>query len=66
MKQYNIPIWEKLVLTVDEASELFNLGRDKIYELAKEYPTQFVLKNGKKILIKRKDFESFLQQNINI
>lgn len=61
-----IPIHEKFNLTVEEASKYFNIGRDKLYELANEDGYKFVLHNGRNILIKRKLFEKYLEQNTYI
>jgi excisionase family DNA binding protein len=58
----NIPINEKFNLTVVEASEYFNIGRDKLYELAKEDGCKFVIHNGRSVLIKRKVLEKYLEQ----
>lgn len=56
-----IPIWEKYALTINEASEYFNLGEKKIRFLANEYQDYgFVLHNGNKVLIKRRKFEEFI------
>jgi excisionase family DNA binding protein len=63
LKTQQIPIYEKFLLTVEEASQYFNIGRDKMYELAKEEGSKFVLHNGRIILIKRKLFEKYLEQN---
>ena len=57
----SVPISEKYSLTILEASEYFNIGRDKLYELAKEDGCKFVIHNGRNILIKRKLFEKYLE-----
>ena len=57
-----VPIHEKYTLTIAEAVEYFNIGRDKLYELAKEDGCKFVIRNGRSILIKRKAFEKHLEQ----
>ena len=62
MTKNNIPINEKFILTIAEASEYFNIGRDKLYELAKEDGCKFVIHNGRSILIKRKVLEKHLEQ----
>lgn len=62
MTNNNIPISEKFNLTITEASEYFNIGRDKLYELAKEDGCKFVIHNGRSILIKRKVLEKYLEQ----
>lgn len=65
-----VPIYEKFILTIEEASQYFNIGRDKLYELAKEDASKeggkFVLYNGRNILIKRKSFERFIDQKTYI
>ena len=55
-----IPISEKYILTIEEAREYFNIGRDKLYELTKDEGCKFVIYNGRNILIKRKAFEKYL------
>lgn len=61
-----VPINEKFNLTIAEASEYFNIGRDKLYELAKEDGCKFVIHNGRSILIKRKVLEKYLEQTAYI
>lgn len=60
-----IPIYQKQNLTIEEASAYFNIGRDKLYELAKNNE-KFVLRNGRTILFKRKIFEKYLEQVLYI
>lgn len=57
-----VPISEKFILTIAEASEYFNIGRDKLYDLAKEDGCKFVIHNGRSILIKRTILEKYLEQ----
>lgn len=59
-----IPIWEKYALTIREASEYYNIAETKLreYMLAnREAP--FVLKGGARLLVKRRLFEQFLDEN---
>ncbi len=59
----SVPVWEKYILTISEASEYFNLGEKKIRYLADNYNDYgFVLQNGSRILIKRKKFEDFIDE----
>ena len=53
---------EKFNLTVSEAIIYFNIGRDKLYELAKENGNDYTLHNGKTILFKRKQLEKYLEK----
>ena len=66
MKQINVPISEKINLTIKEASAYFGIGRDKLYEMVKDNQCNFVLRNGRNILIKRKVLEKYLEQNTYI
>lgn len=71
-KNYNtnsidVPIWERYLLTIEEASLLFRIGRNKLYRLAEENITSnWVLMNGNRILIKRKQFESLIDKQNSI
>lgn len=61
-KKYNVPIWKKINLSVEEAAAYSHLGENRIREeLSSEYCT-FCLKVGKsKKLVKRKEFELWCQ-----
>lgn len=57
-----VPIWEKTTLTVEEASEYSNIGINKIYSMLNEKSCTFALFVGKKRLVKRKEFEKYLER----
>ena len=57
-----VPIWEKMNLTVDEAAEYSNIGINKIRELTEKPSRPFVLWIGKKRVIKRKEFEKYIEK----
>lgn len=57
-----VPIYQKVTITVDEAANLTNIGKIKIYELVKERDCDFSLQVGKKILIKREPFIRYLMK----
>lgn len=61
-----VPIWEKLNLTIEEAAEYSNIGICKLQELAKQPNCPFVLYVGKKKLVKRKAFEEFLKNTLEL
>ena len=48
-----VPIWEKVTLTLEEAAEYSNIGINKIRELSNNPRCNFVIFVGKKRLIKR-------------
>ena len=58
-----VPIHEKLALTIREAAEYSNIGINKIDEMLRTPNCPFVLFVGKKKLVKRKEFEEFLEMN---
>ena len=61
-----VPIYEKLLLTKEEAAEYSHVGINKLEELLKVPNCPFVLYVGKKKLIKRRAFETFITENVEI
>lgn len=57
---------EKIALTVQEAAILSNVGENKLYSLVRQPRCPFVLHVGRKRLIKRKEFEKYLSERIEI
>ena len=58
MNNTDVPIWEKYTLTVEEASKYFHIGEKKLRKLAeKNIDAGWVIVNGNRIQIKRKQFE---------
>ena len=56
-----VPVNEKFTLTIKEAAQYFGLGENKLRRLAAEKPTpRWVMMNGNRILIKRRQFEKAL------
>lgn len=62
----SVPIYHKLTLTIDEAAEYSNIGRNKLRELIKMPHCPFVLNNGRNILIKRIAFEEWISRQVSI
>ncbi len=57
----DVPIWEKYTLAIEEVSEYFRIGENKLRKLAEENPTAgWVIMNGNRIQIKRKQFEKII------
>lgn len=66
-KQNNIPISEKVNISVDEAAEIASVGRNKIYQLMKEPDCNFVLYVGKrKRVIRKEEFLAYLRTHEQI
>lgn len=56
-----IPVWEKYTLTIAEASDYFNIGESKLRRFLSEHEREsYILMNGTKVLIKRKQFEKVI------
>jgi len=56
-----VPIWEKYTLTIEEASKYFRIGENKLRRLAEENPAvSWIMMNGNRIQIKRKQFEKIV------
>lgn len=64
--KYYVPISEKVLLTVEEAASYSNIGVNKISELLNNPLCEFVLHVGKKRLVKRKDFEKYIEKTLEI
>ena len=62
----NIPIWNKVMLTKEEAAAYSHIGINKLEELLKIPNCPFVLYVGKKKIIKWAEFERYLLENIEI
>lgn len=65
-KENSIPIWEKMLLSTDEAMEYTGIGRDKLRELSESSCQDCVVWIGRKRLFKRKKLEEFLEQAYSI
>lgn len=62
----NVDVKDKVLLTIEEASVLYNIGKAKIYELANNPRNLITLNVGNKKLIKRKEMDEFVSKNIEI
>ena len=59
----NVPVWEKVTITIKEAAEYSNIGINKLEDMLKCPSCPFVLHVGKgKRLIKRKAFEQYIEK----
>ena len=61
MKQTDIPIWELYTLTIEESSKYFRICENKLRRLAEENKNaNWLIMNGNRIQIKRKQFEKII------
>ena len=59
----DVPTWEKYTLTIEEASKYFRIGENKLRKLAEENTgSNWVIMNGNRVQIKRKQFEKIIDK----
>ena len=61
-----VPIWEKQNLTIEEAARYSNIGENKLNELINNPRCSFILRVGRKRLIKRKLFDKYIESQIEV
>lgn len=61
-----VPISEKYMLTIREASAYFNLGIKHLRRLAEENTEGFSVYNGSRYMIIRPKFEKFLDESTTV
>lgn len=65
-RNVEVPVWKKVTITKEEAAAYSNIGINKLDELMRNPMCSFVIYIGKKRLIKRRQFEEFIEKNIEI
>ena len=61
-----VPIWEKVTLTLEEAAAYSNVGVNRLREMTNDPRCKYVILCGNKRLIKRKEFEKFISENVEM
>ena len=64
--KYEVPIWEKANLTLEEAAAYFGIGINKLLDLTSNDHCPYVLWIGSKWLIKRRAFERYLEMAFSV
>ena len=62
MHDLSMPLWERYLMTIEEASSYFRIGVNKLRQLANEYKEECVVMNGNRMLIKKKKFEKVIDR----
>lgn len=65
-KQNAVPIWEKALLTLEEASAYTGIGINNLRKISEDYDCSFVLWVGKKRMFKRVKLEEFLEKTFSL
>ena len=62
-----VPLWEKYILTIQEAAEYFHIGEKKLRKLVEERTdADYLIMNGNRVMIKRKLFEKYLDESTSV
>ena len=61
-----VPIWEKVTLTLEEAAAYSNVGVNRLREMTNDPRCKYVIWCVNKRLIKRKEFEKFISENVEM
>ncbi|HBG7267982.1 excisionase [Clostridioides difficile] len=63
MSNYDVPVWEKYTLSIEEASKYFRIGENKLRRLAEQNKhADWLILNGNRIQIKRRQFEKVIDK----
>ena len=65
-KKVEVPIWEKTMLTLEEAAAYSGIGVHKLRQLTDAKNCPFILWNGNKRLIKRRKFDEYIEKLYSI
>ena len=64
--QKEVLIKDKVLLTVEEAAAYTGIGENKLKSLSNDEHCPFVLWNGRKRMLKRKQLEEYLEKQYSI
>lgn len=64
--KYEVPLWHKRNLTLEEADAYFGIGREKLKQISESEDCPFVLWNGTRRLFKRVRLEEYLDKVYSI
>lgn len=65
-EETKVPVSEKVTLTIKETAAYSNIGINRIDNMLKQPNYPFVLYVGNKKLVKRREFEKFLEKQLVI
>lgn len=64
--RFDVPIWKKCNLTIDEAAAYTGVGTKKLREISGDENCEFVLWIGSRRVLKRKKLEEYLDSCYSI
>ena len=66
LPKYEVPLWHKTNLSIDEAVAYTGIGRAKLYEMTNREDCPFVLWIGNRRVIKRQVFDEYIANMYSI
>ena len=65
-KKRNVPIWERSLLTIIEASDYTGIGINKLRRIAADSQSNLVIYVGAKKMFKRKKLDEYLDRTASV
>ena len=65
-KNVEIPVWEKTLLTLNEASAYTGLGINRLRTIANSHQNEIVVWVGSKRMFKRRKLDEYLEKAISL
>ena len=65
-EKQSLPWWQKYTLTLEEAAEYFGISYKKLRLFKAHADEEFLLWNGNRALIKREQFEKYLDSQMTV
>ncbi|MBR0418281.1 MAG: helix-turn-helix domain-containing protein [Erysipelotrichaceae bacterium] len=65
-KKNEVPIWEKSLLTLNEASEYTGIGINRLRRIANNSQNKLVVWVGSKRMFKRKQLDEYIEKAVSI
>ena len=65
-RKFDIPIWRKANLSIEEAAAYSGIGMAKLYEMTESEDCPFVLWIGSRRMIKRKAFDEYIERQTSV
>lgn len=65
-KNVEIPVWEKTLLTLNEASAYTGLGINRLRTIANSHQNELVVWVGSKRMFKRRKLDEYLEKSISL
>ena len=65
-KNVDIPVWERTLLTLNEASAYTGLGINRLRRIANSNETELVVWVGSKRMFKRRKLDEYLERSVSL